>query len=161
MVAKGTTLEQIRKAFEYTRKAGIMSMAFFMMNIPGETIEDIESSIKFSREIDPDFLNFELIKPYYGTKMREEIEQNPDISINRELWNNWGEYSTGNRLFFEQKGVSAEYLEKAYLRATRDYYMRPSRIFKTAMQIRTFPQFRSYVKAGWQVYKMKMVTSSP
>lgn len=156
---KGITLEKIRNAFYETRKAGITSMAYFMMNVPGETIEDIEQSIKFSREIKPDFLNFELIKPYRGTELRDIIENAPNITINTELWDKWEEYSAGNRLFYVQKGVPKEYLHDAYKRAVKNFYLNPQFIFKAILQIRSFRQLKSYVRSFLNMLRVKMVTN--
>jgi radical SAM superfamily enzyme YgiQ (UPF0313 family) len=154
---KGITLAQIRRAFTNTRKAGITSMAYFMMNIPGETEQDIEQTIRFSREIQPDFLNFELVKPYAGTRLREIIEKSPDIRINRELWAQWENYSAGNHLFYVQPGVSERYLRDAYRRAVRDFYISPTFILKAVKQVRSLKQLASYFKYFTQIRKIKLV----
>lgn len=154
---KGITLEQTRAAFKYAREAGITTMAYFMMNVPGETREDIEQSIRFSREIKTDFLNFELIKPYGGTKIRKAIEESPDIKINHDLWEEWEAYSAGNHLFYVQDGLDEDYLADAYKRAVKNFYLRPSFILKAALQLRSFAQLRIYFRYFLNMLRVGMV----
>lgn len=154
---KGITLEQIRTAFAETRKAGINTMAYFMMNVPGETLEDIEQSIRFSREIRPTYLNFELIKPYYGTALRQMIVDTPGIAVNEDLWEKWDHYSAGNHLFYVQEGVPEDKLRDAYARAVKGFYLRPGFILKAALGVRSLAQLRLYWKYFLNMTKVKMV----
>ncbi len=158
---KGITLEQIRCAFAATRQAGITSMAYFMMNVPSETRSDIEASIRFSREIKPDFLNFELIKPYCGTPLRDMIESDPNITINAQIWEKWESYSAGNHLFYVQQGVSEVFLADAYRRAVKRFYLRPGFIINALLTLRSFAQFKSYLRAFLNMIKIRLVKSEP
>ena len=155
---KGITLEQTRRVFAECRKVGIDTMAYFMMNVPGESIEDIEQSIRFSREIRPTFLNFELIKPYCGTELRQMIENNQNITINEALWEKWESYSAGNHLFYVQKDVPESYLHDAYKRAVKDFYIRPSFIMQAFFKIRSFRQLLSYFQSFLNMLKVRMVS---
>jgi anaerobic magnesium-protoporphyrin IX monomethyl ester cyclase len=154
---KGITTDQIRKAFGEAREVGILRAAYFMMNVPGETPSEIETSIQFSREIDPDFLNFELIKPYYGTQLRKEIENNPDIKINSKMWEKWDKYSAGNHLYYTQKGVDGKYLKNAYDRAVKKFYIRPRYILRMIFEIRSFKQLAAYVRAFLNALRIRVV----
>ena len=55
VLKKGITLEQVREVFRLTRKAGISTLAYFMIGSPNETREDIVETIKLAKELDPDF----------------------------------------------------------------------------------------------------------
>ncbi|MFH0986175.1 MAG: radical SAM protein [Candidatus Omnitrophota bacterium] len=154
---KGITLDQTRQAFAECKKIGIDTMAYFMMNVPGETIEDIETSIRFSREIKPTFLNFELIKPYCGTELRQMIEGNPDLTINHALWEKWESYSAGNHLFYVQKNVPESYLLDAYKRAVKDFYLRPGFILRALFKIRSLRQLVSYLQSFLNMLKVRLV----
>ncbi len=154
---KGITLDQTREAFKAARETGITTMAYFMMNVPGDSKDDIEESIRFSREIRADFLNFELIKPYAGTQLRKTIEDAKNITINRDMWEKWEAYSAGNHLFYVQEELSEEYLRDAYKRAVKDFYLRPGFILKALLQLRTFTQFYVYVKYFLNMLKVGMI----
>ena len=69
---KGTKVEQIRRAFEFTRKAGIKPMAYFVLGIPVETYEDELGTIEFAKEIKPAYAQFSVLSPTPGTKLYDD-----------------------------------------------------------------------------------------
>ena len=71
-LGKGITLEQIRTAFQATRRAGIKTMAYFILGIPVNTYDDELETIRFAKQIDPDFAQFGILTPFFGTKLYEE-----------------------------------------------------------------------------------------
>ncbi len=50
---KKITTAQVLEVFEKTRKAGIMPDASFLLGLPGETLDQVRQSIRFSRAIKP------------------------------------------------------------------------------------------------------------
>jgi radical SAM superfamily enzyme YgiQ (UPF0313 family) len=71
---KGINLRQIRQAFEWTRKAGIRPMAYFILGIPVETFEEGLKTIQFSRKLNPEYAQFSILSPFRGTKLFEEAK---------------------------------------------------------------------------------------
>ena len=65
---KGTTVEQIRDAFELTKRAGIRPMAYFVLGIPVETYKDELRTIDFAKEIRPAYAQFSVLSPVPGTR---------------------------------------------------------------------------------------------
>jgi len=68
---KGITLDQIIKASHLFRKTGIHWTAYFMIGVPGETINDIKKTIDFMKHIRPDFICIGVYEPFPGTAMFE------------------------------------------------------------------------------------------
>jgi radical SAM superfamily enzyme YgiQ (UPF0313 family) len=146
IMKKGTTTDQVRSAFRATKAAGIDTMAFFMLNSYGETKESIEKTLQFSRELQPDFVNFELFKPFPGIEMRRQIEADPLCTINREIWDDWNEFTVGNQVFYTQGELDEAYLSRVYEHAIKGFYLRPSFIAKSLVRMKSFDQFKSYCK---------------
>jgi len=46
-VGKGITIETVEKVLSWTKKAGISTLVFLMIGLPGETVEDIEMTFDF------------------------------------------------------------------------------------------------------------------
>src|SRR5678815_3035382 len=69
---KGITLDQVIKAFQAARRAGIKTQAFFMLGGPGETKQTLQETIDFAVRLDPDNAQFAAAVPYPGTEMYEE-----------------------------------------------------------------------------------------
>lgn len=64
---KGTTLEQIRKAFKWINELEMDSIASVTLGYPGETTETIEQTINFVIKLDPGVLVISAATPYPGT----------------------------------------------------------------------------------------------
>lgn len=71
---KGFTLPQVRQAVAMARRAGIATMAHFLLGIPVETFAQAMKTIEFARELNADFPNFAFLSPIRGTEFCEEAE---------------------------------------------------------------------------------------
>jgi len=69
---KKITIEQIKRAFAHTHEAGIATMAYFILGIPVESYEDELHTINFAKELNPDYVQFSVLSPFYGTKLHQE-----------------------------------------------------------------------------------------
>ncbi|TAL27406.1 MAG: radical SAM protein [Nitrospirae bacterium] len=147
---KGTKVEQIKKAFELTRKAGIKPMAYFVLGIPVETYEDELRTIEFAKEIRPAYAQFSVLSPTPGTKLyddavkmgwyREVDAQNPmDKDIRRPaiINENWDEGKLN--------GILRE--------AHRRFYLSPWYIFERIKELRSFKEFLIKAGAGLRLLK--------
>ena len=61
--------KQIIKAFKLAKKYGIISVAFYMIGLPFETRESIETSIKFNELLKPDISFVSIFFPFPGTSL--------------------------------------------------------------------------------------------
>lgn len=68
-VKKNVTLAQIKTAHELARKAGLKTMSFFMIGLPGESPETICRTRELAREIRPDYPGLAIATPYPGTDL--------------------------------------------------------------------------------------------
>lgn len=66
---KGITHEQVRNAARLFDKVGIHWTGYFMMGVPGETVEDVYKSLEFMYEVKPDFASIGVYEPFPGTPM--------------------------------------------------------------------------------------------
>jgi radical SAM superfamily enzyme YgiQ (UPF0313 family) len=76
---KGITLEQVRNAFRWCHELGVRPMANFMFNTPGETEDDVQKTLALAREIDACYYNFNLMTPFPGTDIYEEVQ--PKLTV--------------------------------------------------------------------------------
>jgi radical SAM superfamily enzyme YgiQ (UPF0313 family) len=73
---KHITLEQIRKTAEIFSASGIFWTGYFLMGIPGESLDEIRQTLDLMRQIKPDFASISVYEPFPGTDMfREGIEK--------------------------------------------------------------------------------------
>lgn len=154
-IRKGITTDQARDAFRWSREAGILRAAFFMLNLPGDTRKTVEKTLAFSLEIDPEFVSFELLKPLPGTFIREALEGEPNLSIREDLWNDWDQCTVANRVFFTQNDLTEEYLQDAFNRAVKGFYLKPGYVARALLRIRSWAQFKSYAAAAMNILRAK------
>ncbi len=71
---KKITLEQSRRAVAAARQAGLISIGHFVLGFPGETRGTLRETIRFSREVNPDFVEFYIATPFPGSRLFESLK---------------------------------------------------------------------------------------
>lgn len=118
LIDKGISLETIRKGMKLTHDAGIKTACFFMFGFPGETMEDMDETLNFAKELNPTYASFHIWTPYPKTKL-------------------FNSYPVGSSELFPQaysKDHKVSELEKRVHRAFMSYYLRPDYIAKRIRQ---------------------------
>lgn len=153
VLCKGITVDQARDAFRFTKRAGIATLAYFIIGSPTETSEEIRQTMRLARELDPDYVHITIMTPFPGTALYfQGLEQGV---IERDVWREfaanptpdfhppyWEEIFTRDQLL--------EMVDEAY----RDFYLRPAYILKRLKRVRTWGQFKRHARAGLKVFKL-------
>jgi anaerobic magnesium-protoporphyrin IX monomethyl ester cyclase len=71
---KGTRVEQIAKARENLKREGIRACYFLQFGYPGETWQDIQSTIRLVSDTRPDDIGVSVSYPLPGTKFFERVQ---------------------------------------------------------------------------------------
>ncbi len=150
---KGTKVEQIRRAFELTRKAGIKPMGYFVLGIPVETYEDEIGTIELAKEIKAAYAQFSVLSPTPGTKLYDDVvkmgwyreinAQNPmdkDLKRPAIINENWDE----------------ERLNKILREAHRRFYLSPWYVWQRLKEIKSAKEFFDKAGAGIKLIKWYM-----
>jgi len=149
LIKKGITLEQATRAFEWTRKAGMMSCAFFMVgNHPEETESDIEATRSFIRVLDPDLITVAIASPYPGSELNLMMKEAGLLEDNLK-WSDYGRSFQGDSIT-RTKTVSAQRLQELQSRILREFYMRPSYILRRLGRLKNPREAAYWFKAGLQ-----------
>ncbi|MDO8601090.1 MAG: radical SAM protein [bacterium] len=135
-INKRITFEKAEETVAATKKAGLETRLAFMFGNPGETEETIKKTIKYAIHLNPDLVSFNITTPYPGTEMYKWADQN-----NYLIHKNWSEYNLAKPVM-ELPTISAAKVLEYYKRAYRQFYLRPSFIFKRLSKIRSFDDFK-------------------
>lgn len=116
---KGTTLAQIHKAVEMTRRAGISPVGNFMLGYPTETRETIEDTIALARSLDIDHPSFSIVTPFPGTQLYQYCKENNLLRTD-----NWDEYNYihPQRGVIKLRDVTDDELMSLYDKARSEFY---------------------------------------
>jgi len=140
LINKGTTLEQARNAVKWAKKAGIEVRANFMLALPGETPEKAMKTIKFAKELNADFVKFNITTPYPDTKLYEQAKEYGTLEQSLDKFTNYFPV-------FVPKGYkSKEEILEMRKRAFREYYFRVGYILRRFLKIRSFGEFVRHIK---------------
>lgn len=146
LAKKNIKPEDSKKAIKWTREAGILSMAYFIIGLPGETPETIGESIRFAKKIDPDYVNFHVATPFPGTELYEMAKEYGWLSST-----DWNDYEEEGSAVLRTQELTAGELVAAQKRAMRAFYMRPGRLLREIGNIKNFPQLKAHIKAGFSL----------
>lgn len=74
-IKKAITLDQVRNASTLLKKYNIPVNTFFMIGFPWETINEINATLSFMKEIDPDDASYSIVTPQPGTELYEMVKK--------------------------------------------------------------------------------------
>lgn len=86
-IKKGIKLEQVTRATEMCRRAGIWAHESFIIGLPGETMDTLTETDRFAKSTGAVY-NYHYLAPFPGTTVRDNI-QDYDLAI---LTDNWDRY---------------------------------------------------------------------
>lgn len=121
---KRITTDQVREAVRLAHELGFRTHAYFMIGYPGETRKDIETTLRFSRELDLDWASYTITLPHPRTPLCERAIRQGSLRPDY-----WKDYTHGrdptDELYFVSPDCPAAYLKKAKRRAYVRFYARP------------------------------------
>lgn len=102
---------------------GVKMMAFYVLGIPGQTKEDVERTLEYSRYLNSSFAQFTIATPYPGTKFYEDVKS--DV-VEIDDW----QKMNGFQPLIKLKNFTPDEILKVKERAYKEYYLRWSWIIK-------------------------------
>jgi anaerobic magnesium-protoporphyrin IX monomethyl ester cyclase len=143
LMKKTTKIEDIEKAVKITKKVGIEITGHVIVGYPGETKDDILSTIKLVKRLDLDYIQVYCCVPFPGSALYEQAKTS-------------GWITTSDWSMFEQNFsvLNTPYLSAKEVMMLRElmikkFYLRPRKILKTFVKIRSLREvlfFASFVK---------------
>lgn len=137
-INKHTKLDRIRETVKMTKDAGIDVGGFFMIGLPTETMDDIEDTIRFSRELELDEAHFTFFTPLPGCELHSTADQYGTFD------NDWRKASMWNPVFVPN-GITEKQLVKYWKRASMGFYLRPRIVFGYIKKIRSWRHIKVYI----------------
>jgi anaerobic magnesium-protoporphyrin IX monomethyl ester cyclase len=146
MMQKKVKYDRIEPAIKACKKVGIKSSVYFLIGLPWESKETFQTTKKFARKLDPDFIEFFYTYPFYGTEYYDEAVKEGLLKE--------GELP---RVGYNQPAIptihlSIEELKPLRKEALRSFYLRPSYIARTLLSNPSPTVLKNYF-----VYGMKQL----
>ncbi|MDD5005799.1 MAG: radical SAM protein [Candidatus Omnitrophica bacterium] len=136
-IKKHIPLETTKKAFKLSKELGFETWAFLIFGLPGESEYTIRETIDFSKEIDPDFAKFYILKPYPGSEVYKQLKKD-----NLLLSDNYDDYGIYTKPVHRLAGLEPQRIIYWQKRAYREFYLRPGKIISQIRRVKSIKQLR-------------------
>lgn len=149
-------LEIVRRAFRWTRQAGIHTLGYFMIGLPGETREMIKDTIDFSIELDADFAAFSTFVLMPGSPFYKDFfvgKENSSFSRPVFVKSKSSSFPFSRQDRSYVGGLSLDELDVLTREANRRFYFRPSYMIRRMVDIRTPEELSYYMKQALKLTK--------
>ncbi|HUT53225.1 MAG TPA: radical SAM protein [bacterium] len=131
---KDITVDQAREAFALTRAAGIQTLGYFLLGIPGETMEDEMETVRLAIELRADYAQFGVLSAFPGTPLYDYAMERGWV---REAPAR-GPAERGRRAVIMDGYWTMERIDKAARDAHRKFYFRPRYLIQRFKGLRSF-----------------------
>ena len=145
---KGTTVEQIRRAFRAAKESRIATLATFVLGLPGETHESLQETLDLALEIDPTFSSFNMASPQPGTQLRRDMIAAGSLDPTRPAILD----SSHTIPAFSTPTLSATDVYEFWSRAVRRFYFRPGYVARRLLRIRSFHELANHARNGLSLF---------
>ncbi|MFH1444978.1 MAG: radical SAM protein [Nanoarchaeota archaeon] len=144
VIKKHINLDGITDTFRNCRKAGIKTLAFFMVGHPTETKEDIGMTLNLIKKIKPDYLFVSLATPYPGTPLYDHMMEKGFIEKF-----DWSKFSFfGQDVEWRTENFNKEELIKLRSDMYKKFYMSPGYIFKSISEVRSVGDLKQLIQGA-------------
>ena len=141
---KKITKSMVKRMMVIMKDAGMETRLFFIIGPPSKTIQDVEKTIEFAIELDPDYVIFSPSAPYPGSQFYDQLVEKgyqlPDFE--KELF-------IENEAICDLPDFNRKYINIMVKKAFRKFYLRPRYVLKKILSIKSFHQlkylFRSFI----------------
>jgi radical SAM superfamily enzyme YgiQ (UPF0313 family) len=117
---KSQTVESIKECVINFHKYGIRVHGMFVFGAEDDHYQVIRDTVKFSRQVDLDSLQYLILTPVPGTPFYQEME-----AQNRIICKDWSQYD-GHHAVFQPKQFTPYELQYETIRAMKKFYSWPS-----------------------------------
>jgi radical SAM superfamily enzyme YgiQ (UPF0313 family) len=118
--AKGANPKKAKQALTWAKAAGIKNWGYFIIGLPGETLETIQETIALSKELPLELALFHVAAPYPGTPFFFEVIENGWFKEGTK----WEEVDMDKDTVLQYENLSAEDLLYWQRRAFREWAFR-------------------------------------
>ena len=125
-IKKGATVDRARQFTRDCQKLGLLIHGDFILGLPGETRESIETTIAFAKELDVETIQVSVAHAYPGTEFYDFAVKNGFIVPGSAMVDKAGHQIA----HIQYPNISPEYVLESVHRFYDEYYFRPKAIYR-------------------------------
>jgi len=145
LLRKQTNIEMIKDAIKWTRESGIKTFGFFMIGVPGETYETAMRTIRFSIELDLDYVQFSKLVVFPNTEVYHMLMQEGFGDYWREFTR---DPATEKELPLIETDLTTEEAMRLVKKAYLYFYFRPAYLWKAFKRLGSILELKNSINAA-------------
>jgi len=136
-----------RKAFELCRSFGIDTIAFFIIGLPQDEEKSVRETMRFARELSPDYAAFSVFVPDYGSPHRRILEKEKPELV--------GRFNFDRTKFpvLENGILSRKKIWQLRNKAIADFYFRPEYMLKHILKLNSLHRVKVAFRIFFSLFK--------
>jgi radical SAM superfamily enzyme YgiQ (UPF0313 family) len=143
---KGYKMEQAHRALRWAHESGIKNWGYFIIGLPGETVQTIQETMAVSKALPLDIALFHVAAPYPGTPFFFEVVENGWFRPGT----NWESVDMDQVTVLDYPDLKAEDLAYWQKRAFREWALRPGPMWTFLKSMNSWQGLKSGVDIGLQ-----------
>jgi anaerobic magnesium-protoporphyrin IX monomethyl ester cyclase len=148
--AKGADPKKAKRALGWAKRAGIKNWGYFIIGLPGETVETIRETIDLAKSLPLDIALFHIAAPYPGTPFFFDVVENGWFREGTR----WEEVDMDKGTVLQYENLSAEDLMYWQRRAFREWALRPGPMMTYLKMLATDRHtFKQAVRVGLEHFE--------
>jgi radical SAM superfamily enzyme YgiQ (UPF0313 family) len=126
IMKKDITVPNIIRTFALAKEAGIKSLMFILVGLPGETPADIKLTVDLVKKVKPDCTRIHMVIPYPGSELRKYLEEHNLLEESA------GDYRLDTRynIIHHTQEMTAQEIRKSYRMLVFKFEMGYGRLLK-------------------------------
>lgn len=89
LIRKNLKLDRTNEILDWARRYGIETLGFFMLGFPGETVAEINQTIRFACKSHFDEALFSIATPYAGTELNDMVRATGSFEGGHDIHDEW------------------------------------------------------------------------
>jgi hypothetical protein len=139
---KGMSADKVKQGFSLCREMGIRTVATFIIGLPEDTGDSIRVNMHLARELDPDFVSYNVAVPRASTELKIVADQeglaDPNIDPDQ----------GGETVSMNTRALSRDQVARLKKQAYRDFYLRPGYLLRRLAAVRSPSEFAAQIREG-------------
>lgn len=148
-IKKNITIQQVKDAIELTKRENMITVANFMVGLPGDTYDTVKKTINLAKEVNPDIAFFSITTPFPGTELYHEAKEKKWIEGSE----CWDDMILHGETKFHNDSLNSSEIHKLYGKAHKDFYLRPGFFMHSLKRLLKNPKhLKRYLIGGIYIF---------
>lgn len=144
--------EKITAAVMTCKSEGMRVLGYFIIGFPHESKEQALETIRYAKQLDPDFISISTLTPDYGTKVYEDALQAHELTDRATV--PLSAFDSSGKAILHNSRLSSEEQDRMVRKAYLEFYLHPKKILSFMKDV---PRIGQYVQNGLFLISKKIL----